>query len=133
MNTSRTHTAYDFARPKSHAERVARLDKLATLLDTAFVIPGTRFRFGVDGLIGLVPGLGDTITTALSLWIVYEAHQLGAPKHVLARMLGNVAIDGFVGAVPIAGDVFDVLWRGNRRNLRLLREHLDRQRPSRNR
>ena len=128
MNTSRAHTPhYSFARPKGRAERIARLDRLTTLLDTAFVIPGTRFRFGVDGLIGLVPGIGDAVTTALSLWIVYEAHRIGAPKHVIARMLGNVAIDGFVGAVPLAGDVFDVLWRANRRNMRILREHLDRE------
>ena len=128
MSTARTYTLhYDFARPKSRAERIARLDKLATLLDTAFVIPGTRFRFGVDGLIGLVPGFGDTVTTALALWIVYEAHQLGAPKHVIARMLGNVALDGMVGAVPLAGDLFDILWRANRRNMRILREWLDRE------
>ena len=128
MTTSRAQTPhYTVARPKGRAERIARLDRLTTLLDTAFVIPGTRFRFGVDGLIGLVPGLGDAVTTGLSLWIVYEAHQIGAPKHVIARMLGNVAIDGVVGAVPLAGDVFDVLWRANRRNMRILREHLDRE------
>jgi hypothetical protein len=118
---------YTFDIPRSRAERIARLEALANLLDTAFVIPGTNFRFGLDGLIGLVPGIGDTITTAVSLWIVYEAHQLGAPAHLIARMLGNVALDGLVGAVPIAGDAFDVLWRANRRNMRMLREFLDRE------
>jgi hypothetical protein len=113
-------------RSATRAERIARIDWLATLLDTRFVIPFTKFRFGADSLIGLAPGLGDVVTTALSLYIVYEAHRLGAPKHVLARMLGNVAMDGVIGAIPVAGDVFDVLWRANRRNVRILREHLDR-------
>lgn len=115
-----------FSSPRSRAERIARIDSLSRLLDTAFAVPGTNIRFGFDGLIGLVPGIGDTVTTALSLWLVYEAHQLGAPKHVLARMLGNVALDGVVGSVPLAGDMFDVMWKANRRNLRILRDWLDR-------
>jgi hypothetical protein len=106
--------------------RIARLDKLADLLDTAFTVPGTGIRFGVDSLIGLIPGIGDVATSALGLWIVYEGHQLGAHKHVVARMLGNVAVDATVGAVPLAGDAFDVIWKANRRNLRILREHLAR-------
>jgi hypothetical protein len=114
----------------AHAESdaLARLDFLATLLDSAFLIPGTNVRFGLDGIIGLVPGIGDAITTAMSAWIVYEAKQLGVPKHVLARMIGNVALDGLVGAVPLAGDVFDVMFRANRRNIKLLREHLEKKR-----
>ncbi len=115
-----------FARSASRAERIARIDRLATLLDTRFAIPFTKIRFGADSLIGLAPGVGDAITAALALYIVYEAHRLGAPKTVLARMLGNVAIDGMVGIVPVAGDVFDVMFRANRRNVRILREHLDR-------
>jgi hypothetical protein len=124
-------TAYafdsDFVRPRSRGARVARIDALATLLDTALVIPGTGVRFGLDALIGLFPGIGDLITTALSLFIVHEAYQLGAPGHVIARMLGNVAVDGVFGAVPLVGDAFDVLWRANRRNMRLLREWLERE------
>lgn len=112
--------------PSSRRERIARLDALADLLDTAFLIPGTNIRFGLDALIGLVPGIGDAISSALSLWIVHEAHQLGARPHVIVRMLGNVALDGVVGAVPLLGDAFDVAWRANRRNLRILREHLAR-------
>ena len=115
-----------FSRSATRAERIARIDRLATLLDTRFVIPFTKFRFGADSLIGLAPGFGDVVTTALSLYIVYEAHKLGAPKTVLARMLGNVAVDGVIGVVPVAGDVFDVMFRANRRNVRILREHLDR-------
>jgi hypothetical protein len=110
----------------TRAERIARIDRLATLLDTRFGIPFTKFRFGVDSLIGLAPGVGDVVTTALALYIVYEAHRLGVPKTVLARMLGNVAVDGLIGAVPVAGDLFDVMFRANRRNVGILREHLDR-------
>jgi hypothetical protein len=119
--------AFDFAGPRSRHERIARLDALASLLDTAFILPSTNVRFGFDALIGLIPGIGDVITTAISLYIVHEARQLGAPLHVIMRMLANVALDGFVGAVPLVGDAFDVMWRANRRNVRLLREWLARE------
>ena len=117
--------SFDFARSLSRQERVARVDALATLMDTAFVIPGTEVRFGLDALIGLVPGIGDAITTVMSLFIVSEARALGAPPTLIARMLANVALDSLVGAVPLAGDVFDVAFRANRRNMALLRAHLD--------
>jgi uncharacterized protein DUF4112 len=117
---------FEFLRPRSRQERIARIDTLATLLDTAFVLPGINVRFGFDALIGLIPGIGDAITTALSLYIVHEARQLGAPRHVIVRMLANVMIDGFVGAVPLVGDAFDVVWRANRRNMRLLQDWLRR-------
>jgi len=118
---------FDFTRTRTREERVARLDVLANLLDTAFILPGTNVRFGFDALIGLVPGIGDAITTAISLYIVLEARQLGAPAHLILRMLANVVVDGFVGAVPLGGDAFDVLWRANRRNVLLLREWLARE------
>ncbi|MGA2289106.1 DUF4112 domain-containing protein [Bradyrhizobium sp.] len=108
-------------------QRLARLDALAKLLDIAFILPGTNIRYGIDGLINLIPVVGDIITTALSLWLVREARSLGAPWHVTARMLGNVAIQGVVGTVPIAGDAFDVLFRANMRNVRLLRRWIERQ------
>jgi uncharacterized protein DUF4112 len=85
-------------------------------------------RFGLDALIGFFPVVGDTITTALSLFIVHEAYQLGAPGRVIVRMLGNVALDGVLGAVPLVGDAFDVLWRANRRNVRLLMDWLEHER-----
>jgi hypothetical protein len=112
---------------QSRAERIARLDALASLLDTAFIFPGTNVRFGFDAIIGLVPGIGDAITTMISLYIVREARALGAPGHVIVRMLMNVALDGVVGAVPLLGDAFDVMWRANRRNVALLRNHLDKE------
>jgi len=109
-------------------QRMARLDALARLLDVAFIVPGTNIRYGIDGLIGLIPVVGDLITTAISLWLVREARALGAPWHVTARMLGNVALDGMVGMVPLAGDAFDVMFRANVRNMRLLRRWMDKQR-----
>ena len=112
----------------SHADRVARIDALAKLMDTAFLVPGTNIRFGIDAMIGLVPGIGDVITTAIALYIVKEARELGAPGHLVARMVANVAIDGLVGAVPLFGDIFDVAFRANRRNLALLLRHLDSER-----
>jgi hypothetical protein len=108
-------------------QRLARLETMAKLLDIAFILPGTNIRYGIDGIIGLVPVVGDIIATALSLWLVREARALGAPWHITARMLGNVAIQGVVGTVPVAGDAFDVLFRANMRNARLLRRWLERQ------
>jgi hypothetical protein len=119
---------FDFARSGSRSARIARIDALATLLDTALVIPGTGVRFGLDALIGLFPVVGDLVTTVLSLFIVHEAYHLGAPGHVIARMLGNIAVDGVFGAVPLVGDAFDVMWRANRRNVLLLRDWLDHER-----
>ncbi len=109
---------------RGEREALERLDRLARLLDTAVLIPGTSIRFGADAVLGLVPGIGDLITTLVSSYIVYEAHRLGAPKRLIARMIGNVVLDSTLGAIPLAGDVFDVLWRANRRNVALLREHL---------
>src|ERR1700694_5511614 len=108
-------------------QRLARLDAVAKVLDIAFILPGTNIRYGIDGIMGLIPVVGDIIATALSLWLVREARALGAPWHVTARMLGNVAIQGVVGAVPVAGDAFDVLFRANIRNVRMLRRWMDKQ------
>jgi hypothetical protein len=108
-------------------QRVTRLEAIAKLLDVAFILPGTNIRYGIDGLIGLIPVVGDIIATGLSLWLVREARALGAPWHVTARMLGNVAVQGTIGAVPVAGDAFDVLYRANMRNARILRRWLDTQ------
>ena len=122
-----TSTANPFGN-LTREQRMARLDALARLLDVAFILPGTKIRYGIDGLIGLIPVVGDLITTAISLWLVREARALGAPWHITARMLGNVALDGVVGLVPIAGDAFDVMFRANIRNMRLLRRWMDKQR-----
>lgn len=119
-------TANPFAN-LTREQRIARLEAIAKLLDVAFILPGTNIRYGIDGLIGLIPVVGDIITTAISLWLVREARALGAPWYITARMLGNVAVDGVVGMVPFAGDAFDVMFRANMRNVRLLRRWLDKQ------
>jgi Domain of unknown function (DUF4112) len=111
----------------THEQRLARLDALARLLDVAFILPGTKIRYGIDGLIGLIPIVGDLITTAISLWLVREARALGAPWHITARMLANVAVDGVVGIVPLVGDAFDVMFRANVRNVRMLKRWMDKQ------
>ena len=109
--------------PRDAERRIERLRWLARLLDGAFPIPGWRGRFGLDGIIGLVPGIGDGASALLSLYIVYEAKQLGVPAGKLARMLGNVALDTVVGAVPLVGDLFDIVWKSNLRNMAILDEH----------
>lgn len=121
-------SALNEAAPYSATEReraIERLRVLADLLDTAILVPGTRFRFGLDGVLGLVPVVGDIVTSALALYIVYEARRLGVPRFKIARMLGNVALDGCLGAVPVAGDLFDFAFKANRRNMRILQAHLD--------
>lgn len=102
-----------------------RLDKLSWWLDQSFRVPGTRFRFGLDALIGLVPFAGDAVGLGLSLWVMREAHQCGAPRPLLLRMGGNALMDALAGFVPVVGDVFDFFFKANRRNAELLREHLD--------
>lgn len=105
-----------------------RLERLARLLDGRFGIPGTRLRFGLDGLVGLIPGAGDLVMALVALYPVVEAYRLGAPAHVVARMLANVGIDLGVGAVPVVGDLLDFLFKSNSRNVDLLRRHLDERR-----
>ena len=127
MNTGTLRPGLD-GTAYSRRAALERLEWLAMLLDSVLLIPGTNIRFGADAVIGLVPGIGDAITTAVSAYIVYEARRLGVPRHLLLRMIANVAIDGMVGAIPVAGDFFDVVFRANRRNVQLLRRHLERER-----
>lgn len=119
-------SAYRLAGDLSDRERLARLEALATLMDAALVIPGTNVRVGFDALIGLVPGIGDVVSAAVSSFILLEARRLGAPRWLLARMAGNIAVDAIGGAVPLVGDLFDVAFRANLKNVRLLRSHLER-------
>jgi hypothetical protein len=108
--------------------RLDRMRRVGWLLDNSIPIPGTRFRLGIDQLIGLVPGIGDLIGGVLSLYIIVQAHRLGAPRSLLARMGWNVAVDTIVGEVPILGDLFDIGFKANVRNLALLDAYF--QRPS---
>ncbi len=92
-------------------------------MDAQFKIPGTSIRFGLDGIIGLVPGVGDFISFLISGYIVSIAVNKGASGFVLARMLLNIVVDALVGAIPILGDIFDVVYKANQRNMQLLQEH----------
>ena len=103
---------------------IQRLRKLSRLLDNAIAIPGTKFRIGLDPIIGLIPGAGDFIGTALSAYIVIEAARLGLPKQTLAKMVYNIVLESVVGAVPIVGDWFDFAWKANVKNIELLESHL---------
>lgn len=99
------------------------LDSLAKLMDSRFTIPGTNIKFGLDALIGLVPGAGDFATFIISGYMLKVLAQNGASGFVLARMVLNVIIDSLIGAVPILGDIFDVAFKSNQRNMKLMHEH----------
>ncbi|MES1213269.1 MAG: DUF4112 domain-containing protein [Singulisphaera sp.] len=105
-------------------QRIGHLQRLADWMDTAFEVPGTSIRFGLDALIGLLPGFGDTITSLISIYIIGVASSMGVPRATLVRMATNVAIDWLLGIVPLAGDVFDVYWKANQMNVAILRQHL---------
>jgi hypothetical protein len=99
------------------------LDHLAYWLDDRFQVPGTGFRVGLDGLVGLIPGIGDAATNAVTAYIIYRAWRLGVPHSILTRMLSNLGIDFVIGLVPVVGDLFDIAYKANRRNAHLLRRH----------
>lgn len=104
---------------------VARIEALSRVMDSAFAIPGTNVRLGLDAIIGLVPVLGDLVSQAISSYIIWEARKLGVSRFTMARMIGNTALDTLVGIIPFAGDAFDVLFRANMKNLALLKRHLE--------
>ena len=123
----------DWPRGSEAAEEadVERLERFAELLDAQFRLPGTNIRLGLDPLLGLIPGIGDAATALISLGVVNEARRIGASNQALARMLVNIGVDSIVGTVPLVGDIFDVAYRANRRNVKLLREDLRRTRARR--
>jgi hypothetical protein len=105
--------------------RIERVRWLGELLDNSIPVPGTNFRFGIDTIIGLIPGVGDLIGGALSAYIILEAARLGVPRSLLARMGYNVLVDVAVGAIPVLGDLFDAGYKANLRNLALLQGHVE--------
>lgn len=107
-----------------------RIEMLEHVLERSVTLPGLHRKVGLDFVLGLVPVVGDVITGAMGLYIVWEARNLGMSKFQLMRMAANVGFDSLLGAVPIAGDLFDMVWRSNSRNLRLIRRHLDRHYPA---
>jgi hypothetical protein len=103
---------------------LAHLRRATTWLDDGIRVPGTSFRFGLDPLLGLIPGVGDVAGAALSAAIIAAAVRNGVSRFTLARMAGNVALDATLGTIPLLGDLFDAAWKANRRNLVLLERHL---------
>lgn len=101
-----------------------QLDNLESWLDSKFAIPGTGIRIGLDGLIGLVPGIGDTLTAGLSALIILDAHRKGARKRTLVRMVSNSAVDLVIGAIPLVGDLFDFAYKSNVKNVQMLKQEL---------
>ena len=112
------------ARKLTDADRAAGIRTLARMLDSAVRVPGTGIRFGAESIFGLIPVVGDIAGAALSGYIVLASARLGAPAPTVVRMLVNIGIDTVVGAVPVLGDLFDVGWRANMRNVELLEGHL---------
>ncbi len=106
------------------AQVLERLSALSRWLDHAFRIPGTDIRFGLDAALGVIPGVGDVVTNLISAYLVLEARKLGLSRWDMTRMVGNIVVDASVSAVPIAGDIFDLFWRANDRNMAILRDHL---------
>lgn len=109
------------------ATRIDRLERIATLMDSAIGIPGTRLRIGLDSIVGLVPGIGDTLALAPSAYIIGSAWQMGVPKRRLARMAANTGIDLVIGSIPLLGDIFDVGYKANLKNVAILRDHVSQQ------
>ncbi|QBF31634.1 DUF4112 domain-containing protein [Thalassococcus sp. S3] len=110
----------------THAQRLARLERLAHGMDQAFRVPLIGIRIGWDSLLGLVPGIGDALALGPAGYVLIEGKRMGASNTLLARMAGNVAIDTLIGSIPLIGDLFDIGWKANTRNVALLRRHLER-------
>jgi len=111
--------------PEARRQIQPQLEWLARWLDNVFEIPGLGIRFGFDSIIGLIPGIGATVTSLASLYILEAARRHGVARVTLVRMALNIVIDTAVGAIPFVGDLFDLYWKANLKNLALLREHLD--------
>ena len=114
------------AAPHPRAEELRQLDDLADLLDSRFRIPVVGWRFGLDGLLGLVPGIGDVAALGPSAYIVWKAHRMGASRGTIGRMAVNTGLDFVIGGIPLIGDVFDVAYKANRRNIALLKAEVER-------
>lgn len=126
--TTIEHDARDAA---SAAARLKRLKTLAWAVDGIFRLPGTRFRFGLNSVIGLTPAAGDVMLAGISLYIVNEARKLGLPKEKIARMLANIGVEAAAGAVPLIGNLFDMGFKANLRNIAIIEEHLGAAAPDR--
>ena len=104
---------------------IQKLDNLADWMDSRFQIPGTSIRFGLDSLLGLIPGVGDTITLASTGYLISKAHQYKLPWHVKTTMMWNLLIDWLIGLIPLLGDIFDIGWKANNKNVALIKKYID--------
>lgn len=111
--------------PVTQISKLSKLRRISRLLDNAITIPGTKISFGLDPILGLLPGGGDTLTGGIAAYIVVEAARMGVSRKVLWKMIGNILIDSFAGTIPVVGDLFDVGWKANVKNIELLEQHLD--------
>lgn len=107
-----------------NSQKIKRLRRISQVLDNAIQIPGTKQRIGLDPILGLIPGGGDTITGALGAYIIIEAARMGIPRDIIWKMVGNILLDSVAGTVPVVGDLFDVAWKANVMNMALLESHL---------
>lgn len=131
MRSAREQPDLHVTRLEDETEQsIARLEALAKLMDGAVTIPGINIRLGLDALVGLVPVAGDLVSGLISSYLIWEARQLGAPRWLIARMMGNTLLDTTVGAVPVLGDAFDVMFRSNMKYMTLLRRHLAKKYPA---
>ncbi|MEM8722303.1 MAG: DUF4112 domain-containing protein [Cyanobacteria bacterium P01_G01_bin.39] len=110
--------------PTHKVNKLSKLRRISRLLDNAITIPGTKISFGLDPILGLLPGGGDTLTGGIAAYIVVEAARMGIPREILGKMVGNILIDSFAGTIPVVGDLFDVGWKANVKNIELLEQHL---------
>ncbi|MEQ8973042.1 MAG: DUF4112 domain-containing protein [Coleofasciculus sp. C1-SOL-03] len=113
----------------SKTSTLRRLRRLSNLLDNAIPIPGTPWRFGLDPVLGLLPGAGDFLGTAFSAYIVLEAARIGIPRSLLGQMVINILLDTVIGSVPVVGDIADATWKANTKNMALLETYLDSPQP----
>ena len=122
-DSNHRYGSYGYGNNKSHERDLNELRRLANLLDEAFKIPIINYRVGIDGLLGLVPVLGDFSGFAISSYIIFKAYNMGVPRETVSRMIFNSLLDVFIGSIPLLGDLFDFVWKSNKRNLRLVEQH----------
>ncbi|MEM6592639.1 MAG: DUF4112 domain-containing protein [Cyanobacteria bacterium P01_H01_bin.119] len=107
------------------ASALKRVRAISKVMDNAIAVPGTDFKFGLDPILGLLPGGGDLFSGGISVYILYEAMRLGIPKATLLKMAGNIVLELIVGTIPVLGDAFDVAWKANAQNVKLMEQHID--------
>ncbi|MCC3438753.1 DUF4112 domain-containing protein, partial [Microcoleus sp. PH2017_05_CCC_O_A] len=115
---------------KSQAASLRRLRRISHLLDNAIPIPGTKYRIGLDPILGLIPGGGDLVGSIFAGYVVFKSAQMGVPQETLVKMAANIVFDTVAGTVPVAGDLLDVAWKANIKNIELLDAHLGSPEPA---